>query len=108
MPPKDFVPTVIYAITDDNEAIEIGNCKTVEEITELVESWGFINVDVVIKRIEEALGALNHVRRTTGLNYKDFTLLFDAITRIGRGSRGHEDLDLGELLGTMEEEDARG
>ena len=34
MPPKDFVPTVIYAITDDNEAIEIGNCKTVEELTD--------------------------------------------------------------------------
>lgn len=44
MPPKDFVPTVIYAITDDNEAIEIGNCKTVEELTAQFERWDFVRV----------------------------------------------------------------
>ena len=44
MPPKDFVPTVIYAITDDNEAIEIGNCKTVEELTAQLERWDFVRV----------------------------------------------------------------
>ena len=44
MPPKDFVPTVLYAITDDNEAIEIGNCKTVEELTAQFERWDFVRV----------------------------------------------------------------
>lgn len=95
MTPDDFIPPVIFMSGIKGNTFMIGNDKPFSELEKIMESRGYINIDVVQKRIGEAIGVLNYVNRTSGLYYKDFSRLFDAIISIGCGTYEHEDVDLG-------------
>ena len=102
MLPKEYIPKVIRCTGINGETFEIKDEKLIFELANLMECCGFISIDVVHERIGKAIDALQYTNRTTGLDYKSFSRLFDAIVGIGSGGWQPAEINLEEIGISME------